>query len=170
MLKSSERKGLGATRRRICQYDKTNIHTMVSAGLARSAAGARLPICGILEAAGVYIGERSLGLFRWRMYRWLRIKSAALYQELLPICRGIAMNHDETSMKLCIGDNRMKTLNIMVRPCSIFPESGQRFDCIPTLSRLHRKTALGIFSGLRLQSLDISWRCVSAISHFFRNA
>ena len=152
-------RGRGSKGSRIAQYRLPNLKTMVAIGLSRSAAGARLPICGILSSLGVYVGESSLDLYRWRSYRWLRIKNAEAYQNALLSCRGICINHDETTMKLCVGHDRMKALSVMVRCLSIINGGERRLNFLPNLANLPSKKALSIFAGLGAPSLDLPRLC-----------
>ena len=95
------------------------------------------PICGILQSEGIYIGESTLNLCRWKMFRYLRILGSAEYRKAIENCRGLVINHDETEMKLNSGNNKIGIMNIMVRTCSINSFDGKRSDFMPVLSKLN---------------------------------
>ena len=145
-------KGAGATCRRASHYQQQNLKTTVSVGLTRSAASARFPICGILAYVGIFPGGDS-ELSHVANVSFLRIINAPEYQKGPWNCRGICVNHDETSTKLNFCDNGMKTLNFTVRRIAIFKEGGRRINYMPEITSLHSKRALGIF-GWGLNIID----------------
>ena len=58
-------------------------------------------------------------------------------------------------MRICIGNNAMKALSISVRCLTLFREDGSVLEVMPVLSRLERKTSLGLFGGFKVNSLQL---------------
>ena len=147
--------GLGSRCVRMDQYTEEFPPRQVAVGFSRSAAGARAPIASIVSSVSHTVAPPSVELFRDRRYRHLRIISAANYENALSNAIGLIMNHDETSMRLCIGPNEMQILSISVRCLTIYTEGGDDIEMVPALSRLGEKTALGILGGAKLNDLEL---------------
>ena len=140
---------------RMEQYTKEFLPWQVAVGFSRSAAGARAPIASIVSSVSHNVAPPSVELFRDRMYRQVRIISAANYENSLTNAIGLDMFHDETAMRLCIGSNEMQSLSISVRCLTVHLEGGGNVEMLPVLSRLEDKTALGILGGLKLNDLSL---------------
>ena len=148
--------GLGSRCMRMEQYTKEFLPWQVAVGFSRSAAGARALIASIVSSVSRNVAPPSVELFRDRMYRQVRIISAANYENAPPNAIGLGMNHDETTMRLCIGLNEMQILSISVRCLTVYTESGGHIEMLPVLSRLGGgETALGILGGMKLNDLSL---------------
>ena len=147
--------GLGASCRRMEQYNDEMLRWMVSVGFARSAAGARAPIASIVSSVSHNVGEATVESFRWKIYRYLRIVAAGIYDEEISNAIGLSLKHDETTMKICIGSNIMSSLSVSVRCLTLFKNDGSLRKIMPVLSRLEDKTALGLLGGIKLGDLKL---------------
>ena len=141
-LKLLRYNGIGATCARLEQYSPVMLPWVVAVGLAPSAAGARAPIYGIVSAVSHNVKPNSVELFRGRMRRFLRIKSAAFAHQELPECSGIGTRRDETQMKLCMEGTLMRKVRVDVRCLALFEENGDTVEALPLLCQLGNKKAV----------------------------
>lgn len=65
------------------------------------------------------------------------------------------MNNGEKAMALCVGDDRMETLDVMVRCWSIIDGGFRRLNFFPHLANFPPKRAFPLFPGMGIEAPDM---------------
>ena len=119
---------------------------MLRIGMCPSADGARSPISEISTYLGLSIQQGSVELFRYRGFRFFRIKQAGIVEKKMKTAAGLSVKHDETAIRLCLGNNLCRSLNVSVRILTIHDIDGTEYELAPCLSIIESKKKVWVSS------------------------
>ena len=136
LLKLSECGGLAGKCNRENQRRRLIFPWMRGIGMCPSASGALSPLSQICSYQTRNVLESMVELYRWRLFRWCRIKRAQVTKGKVKNFLVITIRRDETPRRLNIEWDSIREIPIDIRIRRYRTEDEAAFDASPHIARV----------------------------------